>query len=59
MIKAIGLPEQLMGALTRQNGYIDILKKASVEVDLKKTNSINIPKYTGVLTYKYAETVEQ
>lgn len=59
VIKAIGLPEQLMGALTRQNGYIDILKKASVEVDLKKTNSINIPKYTGVLTYKYAETVEQ
>lgn len=59
VIKAIGLPEQLMGALTRQNGYIDILKKASVEVDLKKTNSINIPKYSGVLTYKYAETVEQ
>ena len=58
VIKAIGLPEQLMGALTRQNGYIDILKKASVEVDLKKTNSINIPKYTGVLTYKYAETIE-
>lgn len=58
VIKAIGLPEQLMGALTRQNGYIDILKKASVEVDIKKNNSLNIPKYTGVLTYKYAETVE-
>ena len=58
IIKAIGLPEQLMGALTRQNGYIDILKKASVEVDLKKNNSINIPKYNGVLTYKYAETIE-
>ena len=57
IIKAIGFPEQLMGALSRQNGYIDILKKASVEVDLKKTNNITIPKYTGVLTYKYAETV--
>lgn len=57
-IKAIGLPEQLMGALSRQNGYVDILKRASVEVELKKSNNITIPKYTGVLNYKYAETVE-
>lgn len=58
VIKAIGLPEQLMGALTRQNGYVDILKSASVGVDIKKTNSIKMPKYTGVLTYKYAETIK-
>lgn len=58
VIKAIGLPEQLMGALSRQNGYVDILKSASVEVDLKKSNNITIPKYTGILTYKYAETVK-
>lgn len=57
-IKAIGLPEQLMGALSRQNGYVDILKSASVEVELKKSNNIIIPKYTGVLAYKYAETVK-
>lgn len=58
VIKAIGLPEQLMGALSRQNGYVDILRAASVGVDLKKSNNITIPKYTGVITYKYAQSVE-
>lgn len=55
-IKAIGLPEQL-AALSRQGGYLEILKNASVGVDFKKSNNITIPKYTGVLTYKYMQTI--
>lgn len=51
-IKAIGLPEQL-SALSRQGGYLEILKNASVGVELKKYNNITIPKYTGVISYKY------
>ena len=58
VIKAIGLPEQL-AALSRQGGYLEILKAASVGVDLKKSNNITIPKYTGVITYKYAQTVKE
>ncbi len=54
VIKAIGLPEQL-AALSRPGGYLEILKKATVGVDLKKSNNITIPKYTGVITYKYAQ----
>lgn len=54
IIKAIGLPEQL-AALSRPGGYLEILKKATVGVDLKKSNNITIPKYTGVFTYKYAQ----
>lgn len=54
VIKAIGLPEQL-AALSRQGGYLEILKEASVGVELKKSNNITIPKYTGVITYKYAQ----
>lgn len=53
-IKAIGLPEQLAG-LTRQGGYLEILKTAGVGAELKKSNNITIPKYTGVITYKYAQ----
>lgn len=53
-IKAIGLPEQL-AALSRPGGYLEILKSATVGVDLKKSNNITIPKYTGVLNYKYAQ----
>ena len=56
-IKAIGLPEQL-AALSRPGGYLEILKNATVGVELKKSNNITIPKYTGVITYQYAKSVE-
>ena len=54
VIKAIGLPELLSG-LSRPGGYLEILEDASIEADLKTSNNITIPKYTGVITYKYAE----
>ncbi len=56
-IKAIGLPEQL-SALSRQGGYLEILKDASVGVELKKSNNITIPKYTGIISYQYAQNVK-
>ncbi len=56
-IKAIGLPEQL-SALSRQGGYLEILKNASIGAELKKSNNITIPKYTGIISYQYAQTVE-
>lgn len=56
-IKAIGLPEQL-AALTRPDGYLEILKEANVGVELKKSNNITIPKYTGVITYKYVQNIK-
>lgn len=55
-IKAIGLPEQL-AALSRPGGYLEILKNATVEVSLKKSNSITIPKYTGAINYEYAKSI--
>ncbi len=54
VIKEIGLPEQLAG-LSRQGGYLELLRGYSVEAELKKSNNITIPKYTGVITYKYAQ----
>ncbi len=57
-IKAIGLPEQL-AALSRPGGYLEILKDATVLVDLKKSNNITIPKYTGVITYKYLQNTSR
>lgn len=56
VIKAIGLPEQLAG-LSRPGGYLEILEWASIGVELKKSNDITIPKYTGVIKYEYAQTV--
>lgn len=57
VIKAIGLPEQL-AALERPGGYLEILKGYSIEVYFKKSNNITIPKYTGVISYKYAQSVD-
>lgn len=54
VIKAIGLPEQL-AALSRPGGYLETLKAATVGVELKKSNNITIPRYTGVITYKYSQ----
>lgn len=56
-IKAIGLPEQL-AAIDRPGGYLETLKDASIGVEFKKSNNITIPKYNGVISYKYAESFE-
>lgn len=55
VIKAIGLPEQL-AALSRPGGYLEYLKRDTIGVDLKKSNSITIPKYMGIINYKYLQT---
>ena len=56
-IKAIGLPEQL-SALDRPGGYLQTLRTYTVGAELKTANSITIPKYTGVLTFKYARNAK-
>ena len=57
-IKAIGLPGQL-AALERTGGYLELLKSYSIEVSLKKSNNITIPKYTGTINYQYAKSVNE
>ena len=57
-IKAIGLPENLAN-LNRAGGYLSYMKKASIGVELKKSNNIIIPKYTGIINYKYAKSIEE
>lgn len=57
-IKAIGLPENLAN-LNRAGGYLSYMKNASIGVDLKKSNNITIPKYSGIINYKYAKSLEE
>lgn len=56
-IKAIGLPEYLAN-ISRPGGYLERMKDEGVEVELEKSNHIAIPKYTGVLKYKYLKNVK-
>lgn len=51
-IKAIGSPEYLKGSL-EVSGYMETMINDGVVVDIKKSNSITIPKFEGVLTHEY------
>jgi uncharacterized protein YlxW (UPF0749 family) len=54
-IKAIGLPEQLL-ALDRPGGYLSYLKEYGISAEIVKSSSVTIPKYTGSIDFKYAQT---
>lgn len=56
-IKAIGSPEALAN-LERPGGYLDNLDYKGINVNLKKSNDITIPKYSGVLNFKYLSNVD-
>ena len=56
-IKAIGLPENLAN-LNRTGGYLEKMRSDNVGADLKKSNNITIPKYSGIINYKYVKSIE-
>lgn len=57
-IKAIGSPEALAN-LARPDGILSNLKTRGIKVsDPKKSNNITIPKYSGVLNFKYLSSVD-
>ena len=57
-IKAIGLPENLAN-LDRPGGYLDSLReKYQIGATLKKSDKLTIPKYSGVISYKYMSTIK-
>ena len=57
-IKAIGSPEALAN-LSRTGGWLSILKERGVKVsEPKKSNNITIPKYSGVLNFKYVSSAD-
>lgn len=58
VIQAIGLPEYLAG-LERAGGYLEYMKRDGVGVTLEKSNSIIIPKYSGVIKFEYLQNIEE
>ena len=51
-IKAIGFPESLSG-IDMIGSYIYYLREAGISVTIKKSNKVEIPKYTGLISAKY------
>ena len=52
-IEAIGSPEGLKGALEMPNSYISQMIDDGVKVEIKKSNSIVISKYDGIIKNEY------
>lgn len=57
VIKAIGSPETLAN-LERPVGSLSILEERGIRTTLKKADNITIPKYSGVLNFKYASSID-
>ena len=55
-ITAIGLPEML-ATLNRAGGTLEKFKRLGKGVDFKKNTNLKIPKYTGVITFKYEKKI--
>ena len=57
VIKAIGSPEGIMGALTTLGASLDTLQRLGIVKEVKKSNSVNIPKYEGVIVIEHIRTL--
>lgn len=52
-MKAIGNAEILYGALTRNKGYLETLKKDGIEISVEKQEKVDIPKTKKEKLYEY------
>ena len=50
------MPETLAN-LDRPGGNLSLLKERKLKVSLTKENEITIPKYSGVLKFKYLKSI--
>ena len=53
VIKAIGNSLSLYSALTRPGGYVERLNDTGINTIVKQSDTININKYSGIISYKY------
>lgn len=53
IIKAIGYPERLDGAMTRPGGYLEVMANDGILIRVEKSENISIPKFDGVFSYEY------
>ena len=54
-INAIGYPERLYYAMIRPGGYLELMARDGVKIEVEKSEDITIPKYEGVYSSSYLE----
>ncbi len=56
-IKAIGNPDTIYNALTIRGGIIEAMRdNYGLNVEIEKRDQVIVPRYNGVISFKYAET---
>lgn len=59
IIKAIGNPETIESTLTIRFGIIEQMKSYGLRIDIKQKDIVEVPRYSGILKYRYAEPVTE
>lgn len=57
IIKAIGNPETIESTITIRFGIIEQMKSYGLRINIVKQDEVKIPRYSGILKYRYAEPV--
>jgi len=57
IIKAIGNPETIESTLTIRFGVIEQMKSYGLRINIEQKDEIGIPRYSGIIKYRYAEPV--
>lgn len=58
VIKAIGNPDTIESTLTIRFGIVEQMKSYGLRIDIDKKDKIEIPRYSGIIKYRYAKPVE-
>lgn len=59
IIKAIGSPETIESTLTIRFGIIEQMKSYGLRIDIKQKDIIEVPRYSGIIKYRYAKPVTE
>jgi uncharacterized protein YlxW (UPF0749 family) len=58
IIKAIGDPDILQSGVLIKNGYLDSLKVIGIQVQVQKSDDVEIPAYAGLTKFSYSKPVQ-
>ncbi len=59
VVKAIGNPDTLQGALLIRIGIVERLQKKNVQVTIKQEQNLKIIKYNGILQRQYSKVINE
>ncbi len=58
VVKVIGNPETLEGALSGRFGIVSIIREKNYQIDIKKMEKVTVSRYKGIIDYRYSTVVE-